>query len=124
MTSKRPSTCSSKHAPTSPKVRPSVSEPHPCRLTRYAGPASAQMTLAKLQSPVKQSLDKVNDDLKEIHQALGKYGKALDKVLADDVHPLSLRDGPNLNNRNSETSPCQTPGTMRFPPTPRLSTGP
>lgn len=43
-------------------------------------PASAQMTLAKLQAPVKQSFEKVNEDLKEVHQALGKYGKALDKV--------------------------------------------
>lgn len=38
------------------------------------------MTLAKAQAPVKQSFEKVNEDLKEVHQALGKYGKALDKV--------------------------------------------
>jgi len=43
-------------------------------------PSSAAATLAKLQDPVKQSFDKVNDDLKEVHSALGKYAKELDKV--------------------------------------------
>jgi hypothetical protein len=38
------------------------------------------MTLAKLQNPVKQSFDRVNDDLKKIHSGLNKYSKALDKV--------------------------------------------
>lgn len=57
-----------------------AAEPHARQLTRPTDPASAQMTLAKLQAPAKQSFEKVNDDLKEVHQALGKYGKALDKV--------------------------------------------
>lgn len=43
-------------------------------------PSSAAATLARLQDPVKQSFDKINDDLKEVHSAHGKYVKELDKV--------------------------------------------
>lgn len=42
---------------------------------------AASITLAKLQNPLKQSCDKVNEDLKKVHQGQSKYGKALDKVL-------------------------------------------
>ncbi|EOD52017.1 Rmnd5a protein [Neofusicoccum parvum] len=67
-------------------------------------PASAQMTLAKLQAPAKQSFEKVNDDLKEVHQALGKYGKALDKQkFKDKPLPEAENDAlsayPSLVNR-------------------------
>jgi hypothetical protein len=44
-------------------------------------PNSASITLAKLQNPVKQAFDKVNDDLKDVHSGLTKYQKALDKVI-------------------------------------------
>ena len=40
----------------------------------------AAITLAKLQNPVKQGFDRLNDDLKKVHQGLNKYGKSLDKV--------------------------------------------
>ena len=43
-------------------------------------PADAPMTLAKLQTPAKQSLDALNGDLKEVWKALNNYSKALDKV--------------------------------------------
>lgn len=51
-----------------------------CEVDVKPDPTSAQMQMAKLQTPAKQSFDKINEDLKEVHQALGKYGKALDKV--------------------------------------------
>lgn len=38
------------------------------------------MTLAKLQTPVNASLEKINSDLKPIYKALSAYSKALDKV--------------------------------------------
>jgi len=38
------------------------------------------MTLAKLQNPIKQSFNSLNDDLKEINSRLSKYSKALEKV--------------------------------------------
>lgn len=39
----------------------------------------------KLQNPLKNGLDKVNDDLRKVHKGHSNYGKALDKVrrLAD-----------------------------------------
>jgi len=43
-------------------------------------PGSASITLAKLQNPVKQSFDQLNNDLKEVYKGLGNYSKALDKV--------------------------------------------
>ena len=50
---------------------------------RYHGsdPNSASVTLAKLQNPVKQSFDGVNNDLKEVYKGLNNYSKALDKVV-------------------------------------------
>ena len=39
------------------------------------------MTLAKLQNPVKQSFEVINNDLKDVYKGLGNYSKALDKVL-------------------------------------------
>ncbi|KAL9109150.1 MAG: hypothetical protein Q9187_008199 [Circinaria calcarea] len=42
--------------------------------------ASATVTLAKLQNPVRQSFDGVNNDLKEVYKGLGNYSKALDRV--------------------------------------------
>lgn len=38
------------------------------------------MTLAKLKNPVKQSFDKVKDDMQEVYSAQNRYTKALDKV--------------------------------------------
>lgn len=42
--------------------------------------AAATVTLAKLQNPVRQSFESVNNDLKEVYKGLGNYSKALDKV--------------------------------------------
>lgn len=38
------------------------------------------MTLAKLKTPMKQSFERLNQDVKEVHSALNNYSKALDKV--------------------------------------------
>lgn len=38
------------------------------------------ITLAKLKNPMKQSFDKLNQDVKELHAALTNYSKTLDKV--------------------------------------------
>ena len=48
--------------------------------------SSAQATLKRLEPTVKKSFDKVNDDLKEIYNALGKYSKAVEKV----CHSLAI----------------------------------
>lgn len=72
------------------------------------------MTLAKLQAPAKHSFEKVNEDLKEVHQALGKYGKALDKV--HHLRSGLLGEGArSQHSRNSKISRCQTPVTMLSP---------
>lgn len=47
---------------------------------------TASITLAKLQNPFKQGLDRVTDDLKKIYAAHNKYGKALDKVWDRSCH--------------------------------------
>ncbi|TKA37071.1 hypothetical protein B0A49_13451, partial [Cryomyces minteri] len=65
------------------------------RATIAADPSVATTTLAKLQTPVKQSLDKVNGDLKEIHASLGKYSKALDKVA---THKFKDKPLPSSSN--------------------------
>lgn len=45
------------------------------------------MAMAKLKTPLKNSIDKTQTDLKEIYSALGKYQKALDKVsMTDNQH--------------------------------------
>ncbi|KAF2839325.1 hypothetical protein M501DRAFT_779612 [Patellaria atrata CBS 101060] len=68
-----------------------------------ADPRSAGMTLAKLQNPAKQSMDKVNDDLKVVYKALGNYTKALDKKFKNASLPTAENDAlsshPNLINR-------------------------
>lgn len=45
-----------------------------------ADPQTAPLTLAKLQDPLKKSLEAAQKDIKPIYSGLGKYGKALDKV--------------------------------------------
>lgn len=42
------------------------------------------MTIAKLQNPITQSLDKLNDDLKDVYTGLNKYGRALEKVASQE----------------------------------------
>ncbi|KAI9699933.1 MAG: hypothetical protein M1820_006995 [Bogoriella megaspora] len=43
-------------------------------------PQNASMVLAKLNQPIKQSFDKITDDLKRVYNAQRDYGKALDRV--------------------------------------------
>ena len=50
----------------------------------FIDPTSASITLAKLQNPVKAAFNATNDNLKETHSALNKYGRALDKVSGPD----------------------------------------
>ena len=66
-------------------------------------PTSAQITLAKLQNPVKVSFDNINSSLKEIYGGHNKYTRVLDKLFKDkplpsnDIDALSLH--PTLVNR-------------------------
>ncbi|KZF22068.1 putative regulator of gluconeogenesis Rmd5 [Xylona heveae TC161] len=64
---------------------------------------ATSLTVAKLQGSVKQSFDKINDDLKDVHSGLGKYVKALDKKFKDRPIPTSEYDAlsshPSLINR-------------------------
>ena len=46
----------------------------------FSDPNTARVTLAKLQTPVKQSFEAINSGLKEVYRGLGNYSKALDKV--------------------------------------------
>ena len=46
---------------------------------------SAPLTLAKLQDPLKRTLETVQKDIKPIYSGLNKYGKALDKVCHPSV---------------------------------------
>ncbi|KAJ6129929.1 regulator of gluconeogenesis Rmd5 [Penicillium capsulatum] len=54
--------------------------------------ASAAVTLAKLQNPVKASFDSINDSLKETHSGLNKYTKSLDKLFKDRPLPSTEHD--------------------------------
>lgn len=86
-------------------------------------PDSASITLAKLQNPVKQSFDAINDDLKEIYKGLGNYGKALDKVRAPARYPSQpLIQPPSC--RNSRTSLYRRQNMTLYHPIRLLSTGP
>ncbi|KAI9842765.1 MAG: hypothetical protein M1837_006948 [Sclerophora amabilis] len=73
------------------------------RETVASEPGSASVVLAKLQNPVKQSFDKINSDLKDVHGGLGKYQKSLDKTFKSMPLPVSEYDAlsshPNLVNR-------------------------
>ncbi|MCJ1479539.1 hypothetical protein MMC13_008225 [Lambiella insularis] len=66
-------------------------------------PSSASVTLAKLQNPVRQSLDCINSDLKEVYKGLGNYSKALDKKFKGKPLPTTdydmLSTQPSLINR-------------------------
>ncbi|TGO25684.1 hypothetical protein BPAE_0075g00390 [Botrytis paeoniae] len=46
-----------------------------------SGPQFASITLTKLQHPLKNGFEKVNDDIKKIHKAHGTYGKAVNSNL-------------------------------------------
>jgi E3 ubiquitin-protein transferase RMND5 len=68
-----------------------------------ADPNSVQITLAKLQNPVKTSFDAVFSGLKEVHGSHNKYSRALDRVFKDKPLPSSdidaLSSHPTLVNR-------------------------
>lgn len=60
-----------------------------CRmLLTSSDPKTASLTLAKLQNPIKQGFDKVNDDLKKVYSGQAKYGKALDRDKVRRRHVL------------------------------------
>ncbi|KAH8813264.1 CTLH/CRA C-terminal to lish motif domain-containing protein [Xylogone sp. PMI_703] len=72
------------------------------RETIVADPKSAGITLAKLQNPITQGFNKVNDDLKKIHKGHSNYGKALDKNFPLKALPTeydALASYPSLINR-------------------------
>lgn len=66
-------------------------------------PTSAQITLAKLQNPVKNSFESINSSLKEIYGGHNKYTRVLEKLFKDkplpsnDIDALALH--PTLINR-------------------------
>ncbi|KAJ5157078.1 uncharacterized protein N7482_008178 [Penicillium canariense] len=62
------------------------------RDTIAADPNQAAVTLAKLQNPVKASLNSINDSLKETHSGLNKYTKSLDKLFKDRPLPSTEHD--------------------------------
>jgi len=66
-------------------------------------PASAPITLAKLQNPVKASFDVIKYDLGEVYKGLGIWSKALDKKFKGKPLPTTdydaLSSQPSLINR-------------------------
>ncbi|KAF2476007.1 uncharacterized protein BDR25DRAFT_322362 [Lindgomyces ingoldianus] len=68
-----------------------------------ADPQMAPVTLAKLQEPVRKSIEAANNDLKKVHKGLGAYGKALDRRFKDKPLPTAENDAlsshPQLINR-------------------------
>ena len=68
-----------------------------------ADPTSAQITLAKLNAPIKQSFDGVFSGLKDVHGTHSKYARALDKIFKEKPLPSSeidaLSSQPTLVNR-------------------------
>lgn len=66
-------------------------------------PDTAALTIAKLKQPVKQSFDKLDDDLKEVNKGLNQYSKALDKKFKKNALPTAstqpLAEQPDLINR-------------------------
>ena len=69
-----------------------------------ADPDSRQITLAKLQNPVKTSFDGIFSGLKEVHGSHNKYTRALDKMFKDKPLPSNeidvLSSQPTLVNRS------------------------
>ena len=57
-----------------------------------ANPSSAQITLAKLQNPVKSSFDSINASLKETYGGHNKYTRVLDKLFKDKPLPSNEID--------------------------------
>lgn len=53
-------------------------------------PNSRQITLAKLQNPVKASVDAIFSGLKDTHGLHNKYTRALDKVFKDKIPPCDI----------------------------------
>lgn len=66
-----------------------------CAFTDIASNAvdnnSASITLAKLQNPVKQSMEAIKSDLQDVYNGLGNYSKVLEKVSETDRsrHPTA-----------------------------------
>ncbi|KAF1955349.1 hypothetical protein CC80DRAFT_493244 [Byssothecium circinans] len=64
---------------------------------------TAPLTLAKLQDPLKRTLEAAQKDIKPIYSGLNKYGKALDKKFKDKPLPSASNDAlsshPQLINR-------------------------
>jgi hypothetical protein len=81
------------------------------RADKCVDAGAAPVTLAKLQNSVQQSFDRVNRDLKPVHQGLNNYQKAV-----TNVRPPALLLDQNTDVvcfRCSKTSRCQPPRTMR-----------
>ncbi|KAL9009848.1 MAG: hypothetical protein Q9173_005151 [Seirophora scorigena] len=73
------------------------------RETIAANTETASLNLAKLQTPVKNSLEDVHKDLEEVRKYQSKYSKLLDKKFKDKVLPQmdydALSSQPALINR-------------------------
>ncbi|KAF2813120.1 uncharacterized protein BDZ99DRAFT_382694 [Mytilinidion resinicola] len=68
-----------------------------------ADASAAPVTMAKLQNSVQQSFDRVNRDLKPVHQGLNNYQKAVTNMFKDKPLPTAENDAlsshPSLVNR-------------------------
>lgn len=68
-----------------------------------SNPDTTALTMAKLKQPVKQSFEKLDDDLKEVNKGLNQYQKALDKKFKKNALPTAstepLAEQPGLINR-------------------------
>ncbi|KAK6063062.1 hypothetical protein SCUP515_12765 [Seiridium cupressi] len=74
---------------------------------RANDPHVTSITLTKLQNPIREGLEAVNDDLKSVHKGQARFGKALDKAftgekvikgsLPEDHDPMA--EHPTLINR-------------------------
>ncbi|KAJ4366260.1 hypothetical protein N0V83_007896 [Neocucurbitaria cava] len=72
-------------------------------IRRRADPRTAALTLARLQTPFKETMDTALKDIKPIYAGLNKYGKLLDKKFKDKPLPSAENDAlsshPSLINR-------------------------
>lgn len=83
---------SSRKAKTIDATQSIIDQLRQARQNIQADPASAQITLAKLQAPVKASFDDMTSSLKNTRGGQNNYQKALDKLFRDKPLPSSEID--------------------------------
>ena len=74
-----------------------------------ADPHTASLTITKLQNPVKESFEALNNNLREISKRQKNFGKALEKVTPISralPKPVCPRSRHALEMTNSSSRPC------------------